>query len=462
MHSAGESPARRRQFGLLVLVAVTYVALFYVQLRVFSLDPARAAYEAARCFLLDADPALVVPADPPTYAAVWILRAVAPVWTLGAAAEFIDHLGLFHLPTLFFRLTGWRGGHVVVVGLGRFGVHVARRLREQGHRVVAIERALSSPEVAEARRAGIAVIRGDVAEEAVLREARVVSARALVAVTGDEVANLRAAVTGLRLATRPPGQANLSLPVLRWLVQCGLPRRLSGLGDHLEAWAQVFDLGDLDAVRQVCPESARGQLHLFSSYDWAAAGLIDELAEHPAPEAIAVVGFGRFGQALVRALSASKELAGLSTLIVVDRQLRRFPRGGEPWAHSPRPWRVLPLPMELDDSCLLDSLRRKVRARATLLVVVCTDNDETNLRFALRARGHPQIGRDVSVVTRVYRVPEPGTTQIDFEGVRLVDLARLSQLDAEDRLGGLRGPPRQPTAPPVVTASTIRSARCPP
>jgi Trk K+ transport system NAD-binding subunit len=87
---------------------------------------------------------------------------------------------------------GYRAGHVVLCGLGTVGLRVAEQLRHAGADVVAIEREPDPAAYAAVRRLGIPLIHGDASEEEVLRLANVSTARCLVAVTDDDVANLEA------------------------------------------------------------------------------------------------------------------------------------------------------------------------------------------------------------------------------------------------------------------------------
>lgn len=94
-------------------------------------------------------------------------------------------------------LGGVRGrvrDHVVVCGLGNVGVKVVRALRQRGFAVVAIERQEDRSTVPTARRLGAAVVIGDATLEETLRSAQVERARAVIAVTSDDVTNLEAAL----------------------------------------------------------------------------------------------------------------------------------------------------------------------------------------------------------------------------------------------------------------------------
>lgn len=86
------------------------------------------------------------------------------------------------------------GGHVVVCGLGNIGFRVVEVLLKAGERVVAVEASRDGRFLASARRLGAAVVVGDATVVEVLKQARVDSARAVVAATGNELANVEVAL----------------------------------------------------------------------------------------------------------------------------------------------------------------------------------------------------------------------------------------------------------------------------
>lgn len=85
-------------------------------------------------------------------------------------------------------------GHVVVVGLGNAGTRVTALFRELGVPVVGIERDGDARGIAAARGLDVPVVVGDRPIDEALRRAQIARARAVVAVTGDDVANLEAAL----------------------------------------------------------------------------------------------------------------------------------------------------------------------------------------------------------------------------------------------------------------------------
>ncbi|NUR64039.1 MAG: hypothetical protein HOV87_36080 [Catenulispora sp.] len=85
-------------------------------------------------------------------------------------------------------------GHVVVVGLGNAGTRVTALFRELGIPVVGVERDPEARGIAAARGLDVPVVTGDRPIDDALRRAQIGRARAVVAVTGDDVANLEAAL----------------------------------------------------------------------------------------------------------------------------------------------------------------------------------------------------------------------------------------------------------------------------
>ena len=85
-------------------------------------------------------------------------------------------------------------GHVVVVGLGNVGFRVVEELVRMGERVVAIERKADNAFIPTCRRQGVAVIVGDATVPETLAQARAAAARAVIAATSADLANLEIAL----------------------------------------------------------------------------------------------------------------------------------------------------------------------------------------------------------------------------------------------------------------------------
>jgi len=85
-------------------------------------------------------------------------------------------------------------GHVVVCGLGGVGYRVVEELRRRREQVVVIEKTSECRFMAAARRQGATVIVSDATLPEVLRQANVAQARAVVAATENQLANLEIAL----------------------------------------------------------------------------------------------------------------------------------------------------------------------------------------------------------------------------------------------------------------------------
>jgi voltage-gated potassium channel Kch len=90
------------------------------------------------------------------------------------------------------RTTDWEG-HVIVAGLGKGGLRLARGLNDAGFRVVAIEDDETRAPIARLREDGIHVFIGDAADPELLHEARVALAQHVVVSVGDDLSNLNIA-----------------------------------------------------------------------------------------------------------------------------------------------------------------------------------------------------------------------------------------------------------------------------
>ena len=118
-------------------------------------------------------------------------------------------------------------GHVVVVGMGDVGTRVLATLLERGIPAVAVNlRDDDSRGIVFARRHEVPVVIGDGRKADVLRAAQVGSARAIMALTGDDVANIGITITADGL-DRSPGSGDLRR-VLR-LFDEDFARRVQGL-----------------------------------------------------------------------------------------------------------------------------------------------------------------------------------------------------------------------------------------
>jgi voltage-gated potassium channel Kch len=162
------------------------------------------------------------------YSAAMMLAALA--FTAVFIAGLIDRLLDRRLVAIVGLRTIPRKDHVVVVGLGQVGLRLCMMLRALGVPVVAVEIDPDADNIRRARQYDIPVVIGRGSSRAVLQRLSLARARALAAVTSDEIENIAAAVAALAI------RENLRT-VLR-----------AGSGDVLDETRALFRIG---AVRDV-------------------------------------------------------------------------------------------------------------------------------------------------------------------------------------------------------------------
>ena len=134
----------------------------------------------------------------------WYLQPlffVLPIVGLGAVADSVVRLAYLifaqkrELPEWQRMVASLHRNHIVVVGVGRVGLRIIKGLVDLRESVVAIERKEESTFLDEVRDLGVPVIVGEGRQQKTLEEAGVRQARAIVAATDDDLANLDTALT---------------------------------------------------------------------------------------------------------------------------------------------------------------------------------------------------------------------------------------------------------------------------
>lgn len=114
--------------------------------------------------------------------------------------------GVVHLGNLLFQrkrysrewqklMAATYENHIVVCGLGNVGVRVVQHLVSLGENVVAIESLPTARFIQEAERLNVPVLIGDARDTATLENASTKKAKAIVAVTDNDLTNLETALT---------------------------------------------------------------------------------------------------------------------------------------------------------------------------------------------------------------------------------------------------------------------------
>ena len=188
------------------------------------------------------------------------------------------------------ELTEWRlhrvRGHTIVCGLGRKGLEQVRRLRQQGRRVVVIEKCPDPEHAEECHRLRVPIVTGDAVQPATLQEARMTQASALFVLCPDDRTNCEIAAQVSHL-DRPKTAGNLECHIHLGDVdlRAALQNALSQHPDATQrAQFQFFDVFE--------PEARQLLVHdLPLDHDGVSVGETRQVH-------LVILGFGRMGRTL--------------------------------------------------------------------------------------------------------------------------------------------------------------------
>lgn len=162
-------------------------------------SPTQAIFLATRA-IVTVGPNLAIEQGPAwlkLFSSATMLTALAftAVFTAGLINRMMDR----RLVAIVGRRAMPRRDHVVVVGLGQVGLRLCLMLRELGVPVVAIERDPQADNLARAKQYQVPVVIGGGASRSVLARMSLERARALAAVTSDEIENISTVVAALAI-----------------------------------------------------------------------------------------------------------------------------------------------------------------------------------------------------------------------------------------------------------------------
>ncbi|MFY9806068.1 MAG: NAD-binding protein, partial [Pseudonocardiaceae bacterium] len=243
------------------------------------------AYHSLQLFVLSSDPLQGNSHSPynPTLEIARFLAPVTTVYTVFRAFRSVLREGLRR------RAVARLVGHTVVTGGSAASLVLSGNLRASGARVVLVGSAAAEV----AQRQGILVVPGDAREITTLRAAGVRGASALYACAPQTATNAAVVLAAAEI---------------------------DGRDRRLEAFAQVRsdELVEALRARQVAAiaQGRRVTLDFFSLEDTAARQLLDRYP--PTAASVVIVGFGAFGQALLRALVRRTNPEGRSLSITVQ------------------------------------------------------------------------------------------------------------------------------------------------
>jgi len=205
-------------------------------------------------------------------------RLLAPATTLYTAVQALAMVFQEQIQRLrmrFFR------DHIVICGLGRRGLELARSCKSTGDRVVVIEHDGGNDAIEQCREHGAIVLVGDASDAETLVEAGVHKAAYLVAMCGDDGINAEIAMNARHLVQGRKGRP------LRCIVQIVDAQLLNLLR------ARETAIGDHDSFR----------LEFFNVFERGARAILNDYppiaGNSEEPPHILVVGLGRMGESLV-------------------------------------------------------------------------------------------------------------------------------------------------------------------
>jgi len=243
-----------RSAGMLLYGAIGLVAIFAIETvtAVFTLDQSAidAIYGSAKT-LVTVDPNPKV-ADGPSWYKLFtsITMLVALFFAAALTAGLVNRVVERSLTGLVGRRAVPRRDHVVVVGLGQVGMRLCLLLRACRIPLVAVESDEQCESVGVAKELGLPVVVGRGADPSVMRRLSLHKARAVAAVTSDDLENISVAMTvrgihqDIRTVLRV-GDGSVANET-RSLLALGLVRDVHRLAATLLA-AKVFG-GDADSV----------------------------------------------------------------------------------------------------------------------------------------------------------------------------------------------------------------------
>lgn len=196
--------ARSRLTILVVIWLATMVCGFlgferYLSSRPESWTTTTVIYQTLKLFLLETGEM-----PPPLPWELEVARFMAPALTAYATWQVVARV--FYEQLQVFRARRMRG-HVIVCGLGRKGLALARSLRQQGTGVVAIERDPTAASISAAADEGVVVLTGHATSPEMLRRAGILRASQVIAVCGQDGDNAAVAANASTLVGGREGQA---------------------------------------------------------------------------------------------------------------------------------------------------------------------------------------------------------------------------------------------------------------
>jgi Trk K+ transport system NAD-binding subunit len=359
------------------------------------LDLPAAAYRAIGLFVLDA-PGFPASGQPGWLVVAWIVYFAAPLVTASALVQIVQRFQIAVTGPAY--LASRYKDHYIVCGYGNHGRLLVERILEKDPtaRVVVIDREATLPDflVSKGGRR-VPVIRADLTSEPdqILETAGVARAKGVLAVTGEDMVNLNLCLAAYTQANNP-GFRSMALVA----------------DNDLAAGFQAL-LDGRSAVLLNTYESAANSLvtKLLGDEPDVGSDLAFEDSYDPDVQDLVIVGFGRFGQMLAKVAVAHwascRRQAWLTVVdLAPDYKVRRF-MSQNPAAADPM--RVIKGNIEdprVIQQILTHQAGHQIEGRKAPIIILCTDNDLTNLRMALALRRQMR-DKTPYLLTRMFERP---------------------------------------------------------
>jgi voltage-gated potassium channel Kch len=404
---AGRRGFWARLIPLVTLYALTVYALVNVPTLTApqGLPRSQALYYAFRFFALDGEGFFPRSTVARENALMWLVLFADPALTVGAVFEVL--LRFWRVVQSASARIAAMDAPVLVCGFGAHGRIVAEYAVRAGRDVVIVERDIADIDAMLVEGQQVPVIVGDMTSAAVLRAAGAERAEAIWFTAGDPLINLKAAVV-----------ARESVPPERPGTRALVPM----VDDDLAEGLLVQCVGDrgIEAFRQF--DSAAEHLVQLP----AVAAMLARCGE--ADTRVAIVGFGRFGRAVFRALLAAPGCAQWSgeatdrRLEVVDRHgTLRAPRAAEDAAAAG--WRFTESTHHDAEAWTAEAIHNP-----PTVAFFCTDDDSLNLRSAALLR--EAAAERIEVVLRMTNPLHEGAQCVP--GVTVHSVAELLRAKLEE------------------------------
>ncbi|MBN1568199.1 MAG: NAD-binding protein [Acidobacteria bacterium] len=299
-----------------------------------------------------------------------LIAPVVPAWTVIIAAGV-----LFRAQIQRFRMR-WLRDHIVICGLSRLGLELARDARSTGRRVVVIEMDEDNDYLQSAADAGCSVILGDATDAAVLARARAGQAHSVMAVAGEDGINVAAAVALRDTISRMPSRDTQGPACY---VHVTDPELCSLLQEHRPA-----DDADL-----------RLEVRFFNFYQDSVRLLLEEHPldrepiSHDDPRTVhlIIVGLGRMGQSLALEAARIGHYANGGRLRLSVLDLEAAARLKTFYGRHPQFNRVCDVQFkegDIEERDMLDQIQRWAEDEKSLTTLaICLDGDAQAFSTAL-------------------------------------------------------------------------------